>query len=464
MPGLTDILHTARDALTAQSYGLGVAGQNISNVNTPGYVRRRANLESMPLGSQSFGTVVAKGLTRVTDQYIEQRHYASLGMSASAEQSDGLLGQVEALFDIQSSQNIGNSLSELYAAFSELTTDPSNTALRNQVLNNAESFASKVASNAQALADFRVDLTKEASATAGSINELARSISEVSKKIAAADAGGFDAADLKDQRDSLLLDLSELVDVRTFTNGQGQLVVQAASTTLVEGEEYRTMEVGLDPSGAIQVFAKSSTGSRVDISSYVAGGKLAGIKQVHDVDTTEVQRQLDTFAFDVATAINAQHQAGFGSNGETGNPLFDVAGSSTNAAQSLRLSTAMTNRPDRVAASATSTGLPGDTDNALAMSQLADLRFANSGTQTGAESFGAILADVGNRKQAAEFDSQVRRAMTDQTFAMRESVSGVNLDEEMISLTKFQRAYEAAARVLTTADELLEGLINSLGR
>jgi flagellar hook-associated protein 1 len=261
-----------------------------------------------------------------------------------------------------------------------------------------------------------------------------------------------------------LQDLSKLVDVRTFTNGEGQLVVLGGGATLVEGQNYRTLEVGLDTAGQIQVFAKTETGAKSDISKYVTGGKLAAIMQVHDVDTAAIQKSLDTFAFDVATAVNTQHQAGFGLTGVSGNALFDVSGGVTNAAQHLKLDAAMVGHPELVAASATSSGLPGDADNALALSQLANARFSAGGTQTGAETLGSILADVGNRKRSAEFDSQVRRGMADQVFAMRESVSGVNLDEEMISLTKFQRAYEAASRVLTTADQLLEGLINSLGR
>src|SRR5690606_23540107 len=98
MAGLTDILYTARDAIAAQSYGLGVTGQNVANVNTPGYVRRRAELSSHPLGDASFGTVVVDGVSRLSDQYVEQRHYAALGMSASAGESDRMLGYIESLF------------------------------------------------------------------------------------------------------------------------------------------------------------------------------------------------------------------------------------------------------------------------------------------------------------------------------------------------------------------------------
>jgi flagellar hook-associated protein 1 len=246
MPGLTDILHTARDALTAQSFGLGVAGQNVANVNTPGYVRRQADIQSQPLGSNSFGSVVAKGIIRVADHYIEQRHYSALSNSSMATESDSLLGQVESVFDVQDGANAGMALTELYSAFSELTTDPSNRALRSQVIGKAQLFAGQVESTAQAIASLRTNLTQQASSTADSVNQIAKSISDVTRKIHAADAAGYDAADLKDQRDSMLQDLSELVDVRTFTNESGQLVVQASGTTLVEGDSYRTLEVKLD--------------------------------------------------------------------------------------------------------------------------------------------------------------------------------------------------------------------------
>ncbi len=262
----------------------------------------------------------------------------------------------------------------------------------------------------------------------------------------------------------MLNELSELIDVRTFNNNQGQLVVQGAGTTLVEGDNYRSLEMDLDDDGMFKVWAVTTTGARSNVTNQVNGGKLAAIKQTHDVDAKSVLDKLDQLAYDVATSVNTQHQAGYGLDGSTGMSFFDVTSGLDGAAQNIKVHQDVAGQPNRIAASATATGIPGDGDNAIALSQLSHLKIANGNTQTGVEAYGSLLADIGSRRQSAANDAEVREAITAQAYAQRESVSGVNLDEEMVNLTKFQRAYEAASRVLTTADQLLGELMDSLGR
>lgn len=464
MAGLTDILNTARDALSAQAYGLGVTGQNVANVNTTGYVRRRADLQSQPLGSASFGTVVVKGVQRLADQYTEQRHYAAVGLSSSAAESDRLLGHVEGLFDLSTGLDIGSSLGHLFSAFSTLTADPSDMAARAQVVQRAGSFASSLNVAASTIASFKGELTGEALGVAGDVNALAADLAKVNQRISMAENSGDHASDLKDDRDRMLLELSSLVDVHTFSNNQGQLVIQGAGTTLVEGDVARKLDVGLTGDGKLQLWSVSKSGAKSDVSQFLKSGKLAAIRDLHDVHTTEVLDRLNAFAFDVASAINDQHSSGFALDGSTGNLLFDISAGPVNAASTLAVNATIANQPELIAASSSASGVPGDGDNALALAQLAGRKLATGGTRTAAEAYGDIVGDVGMRKAQASRDSVVREAMTAQLYTQRESVSGVNLDEEMISLTKYQRAYEASSRVLTTVDQLLEQLINTLGR
>ncbi len=458
MAGLSDILNTARDAISAQSYGLGVTGQNVANVNTPGYARRRANLESLPLGDASFGTVVVRGVDRLVDNFAVQRHYAALGMSASAEESDRMLGYVESLFDVNSGQDVGSALTDLFAAFSQLSTDPSNLSSRAAVLSRADQFATRLNETASQVSRFRTDLTEQAVDATEQVNRLTEDIAKVTKQIQTAEAGGHDASDLRDKRDQLIGSLSELVNVHTFENEKGQLVIQGAGTVLVEGDVYRTLRVSLADDSSLKISAVSASGAQSEITKFVTAGRLGAIRELHDVHAVQILSQLDDFAQEVGDALNAQHQAGFGLDGSTGLDLFDFSTATLGAAREIRLNPALT--VQRVAASATPTGIPGDGNNAIALSQLADQRYAQGGTRTGAEAYGAIVADVGSRKAQAEQDVVVRRGIEEQLFTMREATSGVNLDEEMVALTKYQRAFQAASQVLSTADQLLEELIS----
>ena len=122
--GLTDILANARDAMTAQTFGLTVTGQNVANVNTPGYVRRQVVLETRDLGPGNRGGVNAAGILRVADQFIDTKHLSLTGLSAQASTRDQLLGQTEALFNDFVGAGLNSSMSALFSSFSALSANP----------------------------------------------------------------------------------------------------------------------------------------------------------------------------------------------------------------------------------------------------------------------------------------------------------------------------------------------------
>jgi flagellar hook-associated protein 1 FlgK len=459
--GLTDILSTARDALAAQQYGLGVAGQNVANVSTPGYARREALLSTEQLGPNG-GTVKVDGMRQVVDQFTEHRLYATSAQASGAEQRNTDLASVEALFNDGQNQGISDSLQAMFDSFSALAANPTDTTARSTALGKADAFAQKVSSTADALASFQTDELDKAKGVVSEINTKAASIADLSARITTAQAQGADAADLIDQRTQLVTGLSDLVDVHAFTDGQGQLVIQSSGTTLVEGGTARQLAVGVASDGSMQVLASRPGGPSSDVTKNLTGGKLAGIRDARDVDAKAVMGQLDQLAYDIGTAINTQHAAGYGQDGVGGRNLFSVTASADGAARSLSLDPDMVGHPELLAASSTATGGTGDSTNANALAQLGDANIAGGGNRTAIEAYSDIVGDVGLRKQAADSDSKTRDAMKAQVSQMRESASGVNLDEEMVSLTKFQRAYEAASKVLTTADQMLGDLMSSL--
>src|SRR5262249_14734679 len=151
-------------------------------------------------------------------------------------------------------------------------------------------------------------------------------------------------------------------------------------------------------------------------------------------------------------AINTQHAAGYGADGGTGRNLFTGTGS----ALTIALDPAMDGHPELVAAASSAAQLPGGSDNATALAALASGKIASGGTRTAAEAYSDIVGDVGQRKASAAQESDMRGAMKSQAEAMRSSEEGVSMDEEMVNLSKYQRAYEAASKLVTTADELLQ--------
>lgn len=462
--GLTSLLDTARNALAAQSYGLNVAGQNVANAGVAGYARREALLATRALGANTTGTVDVVGLRRVTNQWTDRRLLEASSLASGAASRDDALGGVEALFDDASGTGFGSSLDALFASFGTLASNPSDLTTRSTVLARATAFAGRVRDTAEALTSQRSDLYQRAQATALQINTQARTIARLNDQIHNAQALGHDAADLEEERDHALTALAALADVRTFVDGQGDLVVQSAGTTLVEGNSARGLSVDLDASGNVRLWATpDGGGAATEVTRGLGGGSLHGLIEARDVDLAGVLSQLDQLAYDVATALNAQHRTGYGLDGSTGRDLFTAPTAVAGAARALTLDAALAGRPDRLAASSSATTLPGDGSAALALSRLASSPLAAGGTSTASDAYASLVGDVATRKASAEDDRSTRDAMASQVQAMRESDSGVSLDDEMVSLSKYQRAYEAASKVLATVDQLLAELMQRVG-
>lgn len=462
--GLTDILNTARDALAAQTFGLTVTGQNVANVNTPGYTRRRANLETLALGDQNFGSIRIAGLTRVADEFVNQRHLSLTGLGSHAFTRDQLLASTEAVFNDFDGTGFGSDLSALFSSFSGLASRPGDITTRSVVLERGDVLATRIREASDRVTNQRAEIFSQARDLTSVINDKIDSIAELSGRINLAKAGGANPADLEDRRDALLLDLTEMVEVRTYTDGNGQLVVQGPGVTLIQGDSARHLLVDLDNEGELTILAQTSSGAGSNVTGHLSGGSLAALVQVRDSDLTTVLSELDTFAFELAGAVNSVHGAGFALDGSAGQDFFTSPVAVAGAAANFQMNADLLGNPELLAASGDPGAVPGDSTVAVLLAQVAETPIAGLGGRTPSEGYAHLVGTVGQLKSNAAKSLEIRSAMAAQVEVTRQSISGVSLDEEMVSLTKYQRAFEAASRVLTTADRLLEELINTLGR
>lgn len=463
MSALTQLLNTARDGLTAQSYGLGVTGQNITNANTPGYVRRVAELQTLNLG-QTSGSVVATGLRRVTNDFIERREYQANGLQSAATTRDQQMASVEALFNDSSGTGLGSAMSDVMSSFNALAANPNDTTTRQNVLAAAAAFAQRANDTGNQLSQFQLDLKQKAQDTVDQINEKAQQIAKLDMQIAQASMQGNDAADLKDQRTQALLGISALANTHTFTDGQGNTVVQVAGATIVDGLHAGSLSLDLHADGSLKLMSNMTGGGSTEITKFLTGGTLGGIKEARDVDLFNVAKQLDQFVFDVGTAINTQHAAGTGNDGGTGRNLFDLGTSAAGAARAVKVSVDVFNQPDKVAAAGSVFSTPGGSDNAVALAKIFDTQVVFGNTRTAAQAYGDIIGNIGSTRANTQRDVDTQTAIFTQVQSMHQSESGVSLDEEMVALTKYQNAYQAASKVLGVADQMMQTLLNTVGR
>jgi flagellar hook-associated protein 1 len=461
MAGIGNLLSLARDALNAQAFGLNVTGQNVANANTPGYVRRDAVLETRIAGTITYGGVNPAGIHRSVDSFLDARNYVAGSFEEGAKSRDQALGAIENLFNDTAGTGLSSSLSALFSSFSALGASPNDPTTRAVVLQRADDFAGRLRETSNQIATFRTDLLTQSQGTAAQINEVAGQIAKLNGQITLTENTGGDAADLKDQRDKLVTQLSEKINVHVITDGSGKLVIAAGGATLVEGDRAASLSVGTHTDGSLQIILQRPGGTNLDITAQITGGSLGGIREARDDDAVAMSQKLDQFAYDLATAVNTQHAAGYGTDGVNGRNLFAIGGVS-GAAATIALDPAMIGHPERLGAASSAVSLPAGADNAILLAGLLDRPVASGNTRTPAEAYSDLVGEIGQRKAAAAQDVEVRAAMHDQSKAMRESVSGVSMDEELVALSRYQRAYEAASKLLRTADELLAGLMETI--
>jgi flagellar hook-associated protein 1 FlgK len=205
-------------------------------------------------------------------------------------------------------------------------------------------------------------------------------------------------------------------------------------------------------------------GSPTDITGAIEGGKLKGWLEVRDGYAADYINQLDTLAQSIVTEVNTRHQSGYGLTSDplSGSPVTGqdfFVGTGTTAA-SMAVDPGILNDVNRIAAATTAATVPGDNGNAVAIAALPSQATMSAGQATFNDFYSALVGRVGSDVRNASVNHDYEASMVNQLENYRESVAGVSLDEEMINLVKYQHAYEAAARVITTVDEMLDTLLN----
>lgn len=459
---LSSLLLTARDALNAQSYGVSVTSQNITNANTPGYVKREAVLETRIFGRETYGSVGIAGLRRTTDHFVEARHFTAMGNASASTERDAQLSVLETVFNDLAGAGVGQALDRINDSFQQLSVDPSDTIAREDVLAALSDFVSRAHETGEVLASERTEIFNNMQSLVSDLNEHAKEVASLNKEIKTAVAQGHDAADLRDRRGQVLLEMAPIANIRIVDNPDGSIMVQAAGATLVEGGEARVFDIDLDANGDARLQASRTDGSWTTVTRGLTGGKLAGLREVRDTDISAIAASLDEYVFDFATAMNAQHSLGFSLDGQTGLNLFDlniVGVPPAGVSQSIQVSADVEGQPLRIAAADSLATTPGSGQNAKVITQIFDAAIVFSGTRTASEGYSDIVGDIGLRRANSQRESVLHEAMESQFLELRETVTGVSLDEEMVALTRYQRSYQAASKVLTTVDEMLQQLL-----
>lgn len=453
MPGLNTSLSIAVHALQVEQGALSVTTNNIANVNTPGYSRQRAVLNEAPTLKENAATfgggVTLEQFQSVRDQLLQLRLYEETQQQSNSQARFNSLTQIEGIFS-DSSQGVGGALSAFFNSLSQLSTNPTDSNARQQVLTAANNLANQFHQAVSSLGTIRSGLDQQVPQTVDQINRLTSQIAKLNGEVAQMQGLGQDPGSTQDQRDELIRQLSGLIDISVTQTEHGLTLTTANGVPLVVANQSFALQAGTGATSTMQdVFSAQGQ----DITSQIQGGQLGGTLQVRDQVIPQVLSQLDSLASQFATSFNARHQAGFDSSGNAGGNFFTPLASPTNAAASF--SVAISN-PALIAAS--SDGSVGSNGNLAQLLAVRDQQLPSGANPMDAYSNLVLL--VGNLGANAKGEVAASDLSVQQLTDQRSAVSGVSLDEETTNMIRYQRAYEAGARVVTTVNSMLQTLMN----
>ncbi len=469
MPDIYGILNTASRSLLTQQKAIDITGQNIANVNTPGYSRQRVVMQPSPpidFEPGQMGTgVKAAEIERIFDRYIGGQINRQSTRHGQWEAAQSALARIELVFDETSSVGLESALNAFWSSWQDLVNNAGGYPERTVLAAKSETLTRTFNQMATHLRQIQEDYDRNISGTVDEINLIAARIGDLNHKISQVEATGLNANDYRDQRDLLLKDMSNFIEITSFENEAGQVTVMVGDgKPLVQSPENWQLSTQTNASGFQNVVWQDGSGTSVDITAAINGGKLKGWLDVRDGHAPDYLNRLDTLAQTIVTEVNTLHQTGFGLTIDpvsgtpvNGQDFFVAAGTS---AASIAVNPDILNDVNRIAAAISAASLPGDNRNAVAIAALQTQGTLSSGTATFNDFFNALVGRVGSDVRHAAVNHEHETAMVAQLENYRESVAGVSLDEEMINLVKYQHAYEAAARVITTVDEMLDTVLN----
>lgn len=467
MTDIFGVLNMGTKALTVQQKGIYVTGNNIANVNTPGYSRQRLNVSSDVSVTTGIG-LMGSGVKANEIQRIYQRFLGvqinnetqSLGQWEAYKDS---LEKVEMVFNESGGYGLNQVMSEFWNAWQDLSNNPSGSVERTVLAAKSEMLAATFSQNSEDLQQIQQDIDSYLEGAVDEIKRLSENIVDLNQKIIQMEANGHIANNYRDQRDLVLKELSELINIDSFENDSGAVTVSVGSgQVLVEGTQIYDLSTQPDASGHKDITWIDSSGNPLIITNDISGGKIKGWLDARDIDISNSLSQLDTLAQNLMTEVNAYHAIGYGLDGSTGNDFF--IGSPT--AASIRLNPLISSDTNLIAAAEgfniVPGDKPGDNGNAINIANLQEKRTMNLNTTTFGDYYDSMVSDAGLAVQQATSYYDHQDQMVLQVENYRESISGVSIDEETVNLIKYQNAYQAAAKLINTADEMMEILLNMI--
>ena len=385
-------------------------------------------------------------INRIRDSLLDSQIRTNNQKYSSSNRQSNLLGQVESTFSEPTDLGLSNLTTQFFSAWNELAGDPGSATLRDNVVQAASQFSTKVKSIHTDLNSIQTDLMSEMNSKVSDVNNILKNIQSLNQQIFTQESVGQEANDLMDLRDKAIDDLSNLVNINVSYDDKNIAMVSIGGAFAADASKAVEFKTTLD-NGKLGIV---TTDDKTKVT--LTGGELFAVSDTYSTKIPKYLNQLDSIVSTLFTSVNDAHKSGYTLDDppQTGLNFFDSYSNGN-----LKINKLILDDPSKIAASGDGTSGNGDISSKI--SELQNQKIFNGTTIT--DSYASLVSGLGSDKQTTDNSAQSYSLVVQQLQTQKSSISGVSVDEEMTNIITYQRAYDASAKLISVADQMLQTLI-----
>lgn len=460
--GMMDI--GKRSMMNSQT-ALQTTAHNIANKTTEGYSRQRVDLVTNPSigeGRYQIGTGArAATIQRVNDPFLDKQLGMEQGTLGYLDGQAEAMTRVEQVFNEQMNKGLNQYMSDFFNAWRELSNNPESTTSRTVVKEAAEALTRDFHRVDKQLSTIQEEIDFQVKSQVEEVNKISSEIASLNQKITQIEINA-PSNDERDRRDLLVRKLGEIIDVKVAEGDHGAITVSTAGNgILVSGFDANRLTTATDPvTRRTQVWYRpEDVKADINVTSRIKGGKLGGALEVRDKFCDEMRQRMDDIAITLAKELNDAHSAGFDKAGRQGMQFFIFKKGDMGAAGRIETNAEIVNDINRIAAGSRPNA-PADNSTANVISQLQFKQVMDGGVSSLDDYYNAQVGKIGVITAQSVKSRESQGNIVKQVDKLRESISGVSIDEEATKLIEFQKHFDASARLIRTADEMFDTVLN----
>jgi flagellar hook-associated protein 1 FlgK len=467
MAKISSLMDMGRRGMMLSQTALNTTSHNISNKSTEGYSRQRVDVVTNPAvdeGRYRSGTGARLGgINRINNPWLEKQLEQEGSQYSFLDSKANALTGLENVINEQNVEGINASISNFFNSFRDLANNPESAVPRTQVREAASSLVSVLKTAKQQIDAAAEGIGKSIEAGLEEVNGYGKEIAQLNEKILNVEISGGQANDERDRRDLLVKKLSEKMNISYAEDPKtGMLNVTAGKTAvLVAGTSSTQIYATQSEFEGPRVMYNLSQGSSFDVTDQFVGGSLGASLSVAGAngEVGQLGQHLEDMAYNIASEVNKIHQEGFDRYNGQGVQFFDMNQKNGFSIANMSLNKEILKDVGLIAA-ASQANSPGDNNVALVLQNLQFQKVMGDGQYTFDNFYNSKVGEIGLVTKGTLTALESQKNTVDQLKNTRESISGVNLDEEASKMMEFQKSFEASARMIRVADEMFDTVLN----